>query len=527
MKVIKIKNFSPSSVYLNNSKNNESKLINFCLLLKRIIFFNNKPFYTETDDILYYKEYKFYKCLTYFLLILMIPIIIISIRTAKKISIKKVETLRESRFNYLNRKINSIIKEQKLFEGTIKTFNLSLKNIPKFPSFEKEHIINKPFSKTFYDKTNIRYNFDDIFDKRKLFLIDYCDDLYQNINKSLSFDDNGKKIFESSGMLNITKLENYYYSKNIQTENLNHIHIGMAFDVNYILLSSVSIVSILNTSSKDTYINFHIVLNNCSYNDIKPIISLEKINERVSFIFYNGKQAEYDFIRGFDEPRGIGEYSRLLIPEIINNTNKILILDSADILAIKDLSEIFFFELGNYYYAFSLENSAGRFTDDFIFSRNNFYPNGGVTLLNTRKFREDKLYKKAFLASITYEFLPCPFQDILLMISNYNFKMLPLNFNCIQFYKDKEKFIKDNFQSEELSIWMNDQKLSPFKYSKEELVNAAMNPIIIHLYKSKPYHNAANKEFTNIWINYAKMTNLFENIKKNYPKPFKNNDRTC
>ena len=525
MKVIKIKNFSPSSVYLNNSKNNESKLINFCLLLKRIILFNGKSFYEETDGILYYEEYKFYKCLTNFLLIIIIPIIIISIIITKKISIKKVETLRETRFNYLNRKINSIIKEQKLFKTTIKSFNLSSKNIPKFPSFEEEHIINKPFSKTFYDKTNIRYNFEDLFDKRKLFLIDYSDDLYQNINKSLSFDDNGRKIFESSGMLNITKLEYYYYSKNTQTENLNHIHIGMAFDSNYILLSSISIVSILNTSSKNTYINFHIVLNNCSYDDIKPIISLEKINTRVSFIFYNGKQAEYDFIRGLNERRGIGEYSRLLIPEIVNNTNKILILDSADILAIKDLSEIFFFELGNYYYAFSLENIAGRFTDDFIFSRNNFYANGGVTLLNIRKFREDKLYKRAFSASITYEYLPCPFQDILLMISNYNFKMFPLNFNCVQFYKDKEKFIKDNFQSEELIIWMNDQKLSPFKYSKEELVNAAMNPIIIHLYKNKPYYNAANKEFTNIWINYAKMTDLFEKIKKNYPKPFKKKDR--
>jgi lipopolysaccharide biosynthesis glycosyltransferase len=204
-------------------------------------------------------------------------------------------------------------------------------------------------------------------------------------------------------MLNITKLEYYYYSKNTQTENLNHIHIGMAFDSNYILLSSISIVSILNTSSKNTYINFHIVLNNCSYDDIKPIISLEKINTRVSFIFYNGKQAEYDFIRGLNERRGIGEYSRLLIPEIVNNTNKILILDSADILAIKDLSEIFFFELGNYYYAFSLENSAGRFTDDFIFSRNNFYPNGGVTLLNTRKFREDKLYRLNYKNSVVYE----------------------------------------------------------------------------------------------------------------------------
>ena len=55
MKVIKIKNRNESSDYLNISKNNKSKLINFCLLLKRIVLFNGKSFYEETNGILYYK----------------------------------------------------------------------------------------------------------------------------------------------------------------------------------------------------------------------------------------------------------------------------------------------------------------------------------------------------------------------------------------------------------------------------------------------------------------------------------------
>ena len=342
------------------------------------------------------------------------------------------------------------------------------------------------------------------------------------MDKSLSFDDNAEKIFNTTGMLNITKLEFYYYNQNLNTENLNHIHLSMAFDKNYILLSSISIVSILNTSSSDTFINFHIILNNCSYEDIKPIIKLGKINQQTSFIFYNGKQAEYDFSRGFKEKRGIGEYSRLLIPEIVNNTNKILILDSGDILAIRDLSQIFYFELGNYYFAFSIEDVAGRFAIENIFSRYNFYPNGGVTLVNVRKFREDKLYKQAFLASISYENIPCPFQEILFMISNYKFKIFPLNFNCPQFYKSKEQFIKNNFTSEEINIWIEGQNLTPFKYSKKELVNAALNPVILHLYRNKPFYNLANEENTEKWINYSKMTNLFERIKKEYAKPFKN-----
>ena len=64
---------------------------------------------------------------------------------------------------------------------------------------------------------------------------------------------------------------------------------------------------------------------------------MKKINSKVSFYFYNGKKAEYDFIRGLKEPRGIGVYPRLLNPEIVNNTNKIIILDSVCILAAKDL----------------------------------------------------------------------------------------------------------------------------------------------------------------------------------------------
>ena len=398
--------------------------------------------------------------------------------------------------------------------------NKKLKYIPKLPEYEEEHQIKKEYFKTYYDNKNIRYHFEDLYNNRKLYFINYDYYPYQQINRSISFDENAKNIYETTGMLNLTKLEFHYYGYKQETKNFNNIHLSMAFDNNYILLSSVSIASILQTASNDTYIHFHFVLNNCTYNDIKPIIYLKKINNRVSFIFYNGKQAEYDFNRGNKEWRGIGEYSRLLIPQIINNTNKVLILDSGDILANKDLSEIYFFELKNNYFAFTLEDIAGKYIYEVIFGRNNFYSNGGVTLINIRQFRKDNLYKKAFFTYIAYNYLPCPYQDILLYISNFKFAFFPLNYNCPQFYKSKQKFINNKYNSKEINKWIDDQKLSPFKYTKNELIDAALNPVIIHLYKAKPFKNLANKKFKNMWINYAKMTNLFEKIKEKYPKPF-------
>ena len=328
-------------------------------------------------------------------------------------------------------------------------------------------------------------------------------------------------------MLNITKLDYYYYNiRNLNNSSLNHIHLSMSFDKNYILLSSISIASILNTSSIYTYIHFHLILNNCSYFDIKtfPLINLKKINKNVEFIFYNGKQAEYDFgLLSKNESRGIGEFSRLLIPEIINNTNKVLILDSADILALKDLSEIYYYELNNNYFAFILDILAGNFKQKVkIFSRNKFSMNGGVVLVNVDKFKEDNLYQKSFFAARAYEYFTCPYQEILLIISNFNFKYMPLNFNTPQFYNNDEISKKQMNNTKFMNLWKKYQKFSPFRYDNNEIINAALNPIIVHLLgEQKPFLGGANKKFTIIWINYAKMIGLSKKLKKLYPKPFK------
>jgi len=82
------------------------------------------------------------------------------------------------------------------------------------------------------------------------------------------------------------------------------------------------------------------------------------------------------------EGRGIGDYAKFLIPEIANNTNKIIILDSADIIVKKDLSEIYFFDLEDNYYGFALDIFAGKTNARFVFTKNKFYANIGCCLVN-------------------------------------------------------------------------------------------------------------------------------------------------
>ena len=398
-------------------------------------------------------------------------------------------------------------------------------NEPFFPLEHEEHA-KKEFLRTYYDSTNIRFHFQDLYKQRKLYKINYSYLPYLNVKRYNSYDKAADYIFESTGMLNITLLNYYYYNLDIDTYDFNHIHIGMSFDANYITLSKITIASILNTSSVNTYIHFHIGLNYCKYPDIKKLLDLNEINKNMEFIFYKGTQAELDFYqngkKGF---RGIGDYTRLLLPQIVNNTNRILILDSGDIIAQKDLSEIYFFELDDNYFAFSLEYGAGNFHEYYIFLRNNFYFNAGVCLVNIRKFREDNLYKNAFFAAIAYEHLPCPFQDIFLMISNYKFKYWSLNYNCPQFFENDKEMEEKTYNTSGFNGWLESQKKTIFRYNKEELMNAALDPVIIHLYFNKPYLNAANKRFTKMWIEYSRLAKVYEEIKIKFPQIFNSSEK--
>ena len=323
-------------------------------------------------------------------------------------------------------------------------------------------------------------------------------------------------------MLNITKLDYYYFEKEkeINIFGLNQIHLSMAFDNNYSDLSLISIASILNTSSSDTYIHFHILGLNFSFNEIKDIINLRKINNRVEFIFYNGKQVEYDFGQYKNETRGLGNIARILCPQLINNTNKVLFLDSGDVLCQKDLSEVYFYDIGNNYFGWILDNCAGNYLkNQDKFRTNYFHPNGGIVLVNIRLFRKDELYKKAVFVSKSYYNFSSPVQSILITIANYKFTFIPLNYNIKLFYDNEEDKLKKK-EIPSIKKWLDSQRLSPYKYTFDEIIDAILDPTILHFSTGKiQFQNKCNI-YVNQWINYARITGKYQILKTKYPKPF-------
>ena len=100
---------------------------------------------------------------------------------------------------------------------------------------------------------------------------------------------------------------------------------------------------------------------------------------------------------------------------------------------------------------------------------------------------------------------------------------MPLNFNCKPFFrnnKEKNK-IKQKKTTENIIKYIKSQKYSPYRYTKDEIFNAANNPVINHFYPDKLYNGFKCNIFIIQWINYAKLTGLYKIIKKKYPIPFK------
>lgn len=370
--------------------------------------------------------------------------------------------------------------------------------------------------------TELRYNFRKIFENRKIYKYDNSYLLYKKLDKSLSYKESGEKIFESTGMLNFTMLDYYYNNIKLDTSKLNHIHIGIGLDNNYIPLTLITLISLLETSNKNTYIHLHVIGYNFSFEDMEKFTNLKKINKNIECIFYSTKQVELDFaLKLKNSKQLIGDYSRLFLPHIVNNTDKLLSLDSGDLLIQKDLTELFNLDLKDNYFAWALDMNSGTLSDNPPMNYH-LYGNAGVILVNCELYRKEEFYMKSIFFSFFNTLFKFPYQDPLASLPNNKVIILPLKYNCKLFYETDEE-MKNRVETSYIKDYLEKQSYNSLRYSKEEIFEAAQDPVIYHYYGlTKIYTISSCNKYTLQFIKYAKLTGLLDIIKNKFPKPFEN-----
>ena len=336
-----------------------------------------------------------------------------------------------------------------------------------------------------------------------------------SIDKSLSYDKNGENIYSQNNVINLNKLDKSYNGINEQdSSKFNNIHITLCVNEEYHLLASVTIASILKNANKNSYIHFHIIaLNNLKFNTMKKIYSLKSnINNNSEFIFYNGKKVEEDFELGIkDSKRGAIDYGRLLITELINGIDKIISIDIGDIFVEKDLYELYNKNLGYFGYL-AVEDAYPKCFLESIFNHKEKYVNGGVILVNVKKWKEINLYQyivKMFKYVLTQTKFYNPYTDIMNDFLPWcSTGYMPLKYNFPDY------ILINKINQDGYDIWT---KECSYYYNKSDIViDAEKNVVIRNLYNYKVYKGEGTEEMKKLWRKYVQLTGFDEEICKKY-----------
>jgi len=212
------------------------------------------------------------------------------------------------------------------------------------------------------------------------------------INKKLTDEINIK--YHKFNKVNINEIDNKINNKKESIENINStINIGATLDINFVLETMITACSIMATQNKNTKIRFHFgVTNNFTAEKMIKIYNLKnKINNLTEFNFYYLKESVVK-MKNFHKSKGEtcpGKFELpLYLPE---DVERLLIFDVGDLLVFRDLTDLYNYDMGEYWVIGTAEPSI---IESFMKVEYNItkYLNVGSLLINVKKLKENNFW---------------------------------------------------------------------------------------------------------------------------------------
>jgi lipopolysaccharide biosynthesis glycosyltransferase len=254
------------------------------------------------------------------------------------------------------------------------------------------------------------------------------------------------------------------------------INIALAISRDWFEYAVVTATSILeNSNSQDEYC-FYILSNGFSDEEKDLFLKLKKLRD-VDFKFVTLDDSYFD--NAIHDWLGVSASYRLRLQTFCPE-DKVLYLDS-DIVALKDLSELFNTDITDYYVA-AVEDKSGHMMRCRIKSIKEDEPffNSGVQLINLNKFRENKLEEK-FMEALRSHGIYTD-QDAMNDVCYGNILSLPLKYNIVP--------------------------CEEYKHRRDEAVEAIADPVLLH-YWSKPWQASARINRYKDWYKYK---DIYDNL---------------
>jgi lipopolysaccharide biosynthesis glycosyltransferase len=301
---------------------------------------------------------------------------------------------------------------------------------------------------------------------------------------------------------------NFYYDNIIQksyippdTSNLKNVHINVGFSENDIDTAIKHISSALHHAADSTYLHIHMM--DADTFSIESLMKLKnmvfKVNNKTEIIVYNAAEALKSFtIKEEARSNFAKEYAKLYAFKAIKNVQKIIFLDADDCIVVKDLEELYNLEMNDIYGRGVLEIPSLRFSVDwmepYLYDKSH-YINGGVILVNLELCQKDDFYTKAIELNNNefYKKTEEPAQDILNVLMKRKIEFFHPRYNKVNYYeKEDDKNDESKWYPWVIETLKQTEKNNHF-YTKEELIEADKDPVIIHYYWEKKLNKEVKK----------------------------------
>jgi lipopolysaccharide biosynthesis glycosyltransferase len=291
-----------------------------------------------------------------------------------------------------------------------------------------------------------------------------------------------------------------------------------AFDNNFIIPAAVALYSLLDNCNRNFDYRLYVLHSDITVDNQTKLRKTIELFSDFSTLEFTQIDHSFDYLwknlglKAHFSKEGI--YKTILLSSLFPNYDKIIVSD-VDVVFLGDISRSYFMidvnddiylagvkpvgKILSYWQTYNIS-----FTEEEIRRLSHFC--GGYLVYNLRKMRNDKMEEK-FLYCFKNEGyrIRQMEQDVLNLCCYPKVGFLPLNYVACTYiwdlYKDDIDYISD------------------INYSKEELLDAMMNPMQIHYAGTTKPWNTNNCTKSEEWFRYLKMTPFsiedIQNIKNN------------
>ena len=333
-----------------------------------------------------------------------------------------------------------------------------------------------------------------------------------------------KKInetYEKKGFVNLNEVESTIPGGRAWTKKKTkskEINVGVGFDANFVLLSLFTIASIMDSQNLETKLRLHFfVVDGFPVEKMIKIYTLrDKIRDDVEFNFYNAKKVETDLKN--TNPKGNGPNTKLILPELLpDDVERIIILDTGDTLILRDLSEMYNWNMEDKIYYGVLDVGFMKY-GPFSKKELDIYINTGSVLIDVKKAKSEKIYEKIVENKNVIEPETIYDQDILNDFAYGKIGYLPMRFGLVApFFED---YYSDSPPYKTVYFNLDNAKYKE-KYNlpknQDEMNIHALNPVIIHQWNGKWIHGRGLTIYRRIAQYYIRFSGIWDEICPIYP----------